>query len=195
MDYKLTENAKAYLTRFYQILDEMIWEMSSAECNHSISHNFIVQMIPHHRAAIEMSKNLLWYNPSEPLKKIARGIISEQTKSIADMKAILSRCSECVNSERDLALYQRRIENIMSTMFEQMGSAPDTNNIDVDFMWEMIPHHEGAIRMSETALQYDICPGLVPILQEIISSQKKGVQEMEALLRQAGAKREKRFSV
>lgn len=193
MDCKLTENAKAYLTRFYQILDEMIWEMSSAEGNHSISHNFIIQMIPHHRAAIEMSKNLLWYNPSAPLKKIARGIISEQTKGIADMKAILDRCSECVNSERDLALYQRRIENTMSTMFDQMGSAPDTNNIDVDFMREMIPHHEGAIRMSETALQYDVCPELVPILQGIISSQKKGVQEMEVLLRQAGVKREKRL--
>lgn len=193
MDCKLTENAKAYLTRFYQILDEMIWEMSSAEGNHSISHNFIIQMIPHHRAAIEMSKNLLWYNPGAPLKKIARGIISEQTKGIADMKAILDRCSECVNSERDLALYQRRIENTMSTMFDQMGSAPDTNNIDVDFMREMIPHHEGAIRMSETALQYDVCPELVPILQGIISSQKKGVQEMEVLLRQAGVKREKRL--
>lgn len=193
MDCKLTENAKAYLTRFYQILDEMIWEMSSAEGNHSISHNFIIQMIPHHRAAIEMSKNLLWYNPSAPLKKIARGIISEQTKGIADMKAILDRCSECVNSERDLALYQRRIENTMSTMFDQMGIAPDTNNIDVDFMREMIPHHEGAIRMSETALQYDVCPELVPILQGIISSQKKGVQEMETLLRQAGVKTQKRL--
>lgn len=193
MDCKLTENAKAYLTRFYQILDEMIWEMSRAEGNHSISHNFIIQMIPHHRAAIEMSKNLLWYNPSAPLKKIARGIISEQTKGIADMKVILDRCSECVNSERDLALYQRRIENTMSTMFDQMGIAPDTNNIDVDFMREMIPHHEGAIRMSETALQYDVCPELVPILQGIIGSQKKGVQEMEVLLRQAGVKTQKRL--
>ena len=38
---------KKYLSRFYDILDAMIWEMSNADLTDSISHNFIVQMIPH----------------------------------------------------------------------------------------------------------------------------------------------------
>lgn len=46
----------------------------------------------------------------------------------------------------------------------------------------MIPHHMGAIRMSENALRFPICPELIPILTAIISSQKRGVQEMEKLL-------------
>lgn len=185
----LSEDAKAYLSRFYQIFDEMVWEMCSAQLSQSISHNFIVQMIPHHRAVIEMSKNLLWYEPGAALRKIARGIISEQTRGISEMKKMLPQCSICVNSPRDTALYQRRIENIMSTMFREMSAAPDTNHIDVDFMREMIPHHEGAIRMAETALQYELCPELVPVLEQIIRSQRQGVQEMEALLRRSGAKR------
>lgn len=189
MEILLTEDARAYLSRFYQIFDEMVWEMCSAELGQSISHNFIVQMIPHHRAAIEMSKNLLWYEPGAALRKIAREIISEQTRGISEMKKILPQCSMCVNSPRDAALYQRRMESIMSTMFQEMTAAPDTNQIDVDFMREMIPHHEGAIRMAETALQYELCPELVPLLEQIIRSQKQGVQEMEALLRKSGAKR------
>lgn len=189
MEYLLTENARAYLSRFYQIFDEMVWGMCSAQLGTSISHNFIVQMVPHHRAAIEMSKNLLWYDSSPALRKIAREIITEQTKGIAEMEGMLERCSSCVNSARDVALYQRRMGNIMSTMFRGMTSAPDTNNIDVDFMREMIPHHEGAIRMAETALQYELCPELIPVLQEIIRSQKQGVQEMEALLRRSGVRR------
>ena len=38
----------------------------------------------------------------------------------------------------------------------------------------MIPHHQGAIRMSENALRYLLCPGLIPLLDAIIVSQKKG---------------------
>lgn len=188
MERLLTENAREYLSRFYQIFDEMVWGMCGAKLGMSISHNFIAQMIPHHRAAIEMSKNLLWYDPSPALRKIARGIISEQTRGIAEMEGMLSCCGVCINCARDVGLYQRRTGNVMSTMFREMGTAPDTNHIDVDFMREMIPHHEGAIHMAETALQYEICPELLPMLKEIIRSQKQGVLEMEALLRRSGVK-------
>ena len=37
------------------------------------------------------------------------------------------------------------------------------------------------IRDSSTTLQFDICPELVPILQAIITSQKAGIAQMEAL--------------
>ena len=50
---------KRYLSRFDEILDEMIQGMTDAPLTDSISHNFIVQMIPHHQAAIQMSENHL----------------------------------------------------------------------------------------------------------------------------------------
>ena len=45
----------------------------------------------------------------------------------------------------------------------------------------MIPHHMGAVEMASTTLQFDICPELVPILQAIITSQEKGIAQMEAI--------------
>lgn len=186
MSCKLTEDAKAYLSRYYQILEDMISGMGNAECSHSISHDFIVQMLLHQKAAIEMSKNLLWYNPSAPLKKVARDVISGQSRSIADMKAILDECGAFVNSERDLMLYRRRMDNMMSTMFTQMEYVPDTNNIDVNFMRGMLPQRKGAVCMAETALQYELCPKLVPLLEATVSSQEEVIREMEALLRRTG---------
>lgn len=56
-----------YLTCFNNILDQMIQQMNSAQLSNSISYNFIVQMIPHHKAAIEMSCNLLQYTTLVPL--------------------------------------------------------------------------------------------------------------------------------
>ena len=87
------------------------------------------------------------------------------------------------NSQQDLRLYQMRVDQIMRTMFREMQNAASTNDINANFMREMIPHHEGAIRMSENALSFNICPQLVPILDAIITSQKKGVREMQQLLR------------
>lgn len=179
---QLSNVTKCYLLHFYKILDEMIKNMTDAELTGSISHNFIVQMIPHHMAAIEMSRNLLQYTTFIPLQSIAENIIKEQTKSINSMLQILENCAALENSSGDLCLYQRRFEQIAQTMFAQMKNAPADNQLNANFMQEMIPHHCGAIRMSENALRFNLCPGLVPILRAIITSQRAGVREMERLL-------------
>ncbi len=181
--YKLSNNTKDYLSEFYDILSEMIQNMTEAELTNSISHNFIVQMIPHHRAAIEMSHNLLKYTTLLPLQDIALNIIQEQTKSIKNMRDIQCCCSEQKNSRQDIYLYQHRVNQIMHTMFFEMENAPAVNDINTDFMKEMIPHHRGAVRMSKNALQYDICSELKPILNSIIISQEDGIMKMQNLLK------------
>lgn len=175
-------STKDYLTTFYEILSKMIHEMEQVCLTDSISRNFIVQMIPHHRAAISMSENLLQYITCDPLQKIASNIIIEQTRSIRDMCHILERCQKCTNSRQDLQLYQHHFHTVTQTMFHNMDTAAATNNIADTFMREMIPHHEGAVRMSENALRYCICPELVPILNAIITSQTEGIKEMQRLL-------------
>ncbi len=179
---KFSDVTKNYLCRFYEILDEMISEMTRAELTDSLSHNFIVQMIPHHRAAIKMSQNLLQYTTCLPLQNIALNIIEEQTKSIENMQNVLCDCSELQNSQQDLCLYKITFDQITQTMFTEMRDACSNNNINENFMREMIPHHKGAIRMSENLLHYEICPALIPILNAIITSQREGVIKMEQLL-------------
>ena len=82
-DLRLSDVTKRYLIRFYDILDEMVDNMTCAELNDSVSHNFIVQMISHHQAAIQMSENILQYTTNLPLQTIAQNIIATQTQSIA----------------------------------------------------------------------------------------------------------------
>lgn len=180
---KLSDVTQRYLEQFYMILDGMVQGMTEAELTNSISHNFIVQMIPHHRAAIEMSENLLQYTTNVPLQNIAQNIVEEQTESIEDMCRILDECGCLENTDRALCLYQRKMNQIRQNMVSRMGNSVVTNSVDLDFICEMIPHHEGAIAMSEHTLRFDICPGLNPILEAIITSQERGVQQMKALLK------------
>lgn len=88
--------AKEYIDSFHCILDQMIQAMTSAELTDSISHNFIVQMIPHHMAAIENMREI------EPI------------------------CAHLRNSQRDLNRYKCRIDRILNTMFCGMKSASAT---------------------------------------------------------------------
>lgn len=179
---RMSNVTKSYLCKFHEILEEMIQGMTNAELDQSISHNFIVQMIPHHKAAIEMSQNLLQYTTFIPLQDIALNIIEEQTQSIQDMLNILECCTELQNSQRALQHYQKNIDRITRTMFFKMENACSNNNINQNFMREMIPHHKGAIQMSQNALRFPICSELRPILKAIIQSQRKGVCKMERLL-------------
>ena len=173
---------RRYLDTFDCILNRMIEGMTCAKLTNSISHNFIVQMIPHHRAAIEMSENILQYTTNLAIEESAENIICEQTKSIADMEAILSCCGDMTNSRENVCRYQSQIEPVFNTMFRRMQTAKATNDINCCFLREMLPHHEGAVSFSEITLCYDICPQLQPILESIITSQKRGICQMERLL-------------
>lgn len=53
--------------------------------------DFIRGMIPHHAGAIEMAEIALKHSKSREVKKLARGIIKEQQKEIAWMKAWLKK--------------------------------------------------------------------------------------------------------
>lgn len=91
-----------------------------------------------------------------------------------------------MNLPWELECYKTQNSHIISNMFHEMRTACTDNNIDADFMREMIPHHKGAVCMSENALQFSLCPDLVPQLQAIIASQKEGIRQMQLLLQQIG---------
>ena len=99
-----------YLDTYYDILDEMKREMTAVKPTASISRDFITQMIPHHRAAVEMCENMLRYTTSEPVSILARTIIHQQTRGIAKMKDLLCPCGTA-NPEHHVFRYgacQRR---------------------------------------------------------------------------------------
>ncbi len=169
MDRQSIMRAQRYLNRFDQILSEMSEKMLHAELtNYSITIDFIRCMIPHHQAAIYMSENLLMYTRYQPLIEIAKGIIAMQTKGIEEMKEILRTTSGYMNMERDINTYLTKYFEITNNMIEKMKNSPRCVNINLDFVNEMIPHHEGAIQMCNNLMQYYIDPRLRNVANTII---------------------------
>lgn len=186
-EQRLSNVTENYLTRYREILECMIDEMEAAINNSSgacsISYGFIVAMIPHHRAAVEMSENLLKYTTFIPLEDLAGNIIKSQLKGISEMRSMMRCCSAICNTDEQVRAYRSELKNIANEMFHSMETAPISNSINVNFMREMIPHHLGAVRMSRSALKYPLCQELVPMLEDIIRTQSAEIIEMERLLR------------
>ncbi len=102
------------------------------------------------------------------------------------MSRIQAKCGEMCGPKCDVCLYQRDTDRIIHNMFDKMRSVYGDNNINCNFMREMIPHHMGAVKMAENALKYNVCQSLVPILKNIVSEQNKGICEMKNLMRKIG---------
>lgn len=176
MEYDL--NVKMYLARFDQILSQMSKRMLSPRPKNSITRYFIECMIPHHQAAIYMCQNLLRYTNYEPLIQIANGIIRMQTRGIEQMRMIYRTTMGYSNTSNEIEKYTEQFLEITKNMIYRMQNSERTSNINLNFVSEMIPHHEGAIQMCNNLLQYQIDPRLVKVAQNIIKEQSEGVKEL-----------------
>lgn len=174
-------NCNKYLAEFDRILCVMSDKMLSRNMTNNITLNFIKCMIPHHQAAIYMCENLLSYTCCQPLEEIAKNIIKTQKNGICQMEEIARTTSGFCNSQRDVDCYVQKYCSITKDMISKMKNSPRCENINLNFINEMIPHHEGAIAMCENLLQYCIDPRLKNVANSIIKEQSKGVMQLEEI--------------
>ncbi len=179
MDYQDFLQVKNYLTRFDEILNEMATKMLNPSLTNNITLNFIVCMVPHHQAAIYMSQNLLKYTKFQPLENIAKGIIEMQQRGINQMEEISKTTKGYDNSKYDVNIYLQKYFEITNNMLEKMRNSKRIMDINLDFVSEMIPHHEGAIQMCRNLLMYRIDPRLAQVANTIIQEQSKGIIELK----------------
>lgn len=58
-----------------------------------------------------------------------------------------------------------------------------TGNADHDFLVMMVPHHQAAVAMAQTELQYGKDPKVLALAKKIIAAQNAEIQEMQSWLR------------
>ena len=84
---QLTDASKAYL----EAMDRMHSPMMDGARDPNPDVAFVRGMIPHHEGAIEMARIVLHYGKDEQIKKLAKDVIREQQREIADMKEWLKQ--------------------------------------------------------------------------------------------------------
>jgi uncharacterized protein (DUF305 family) len=67
-----------------------------------------------------------------------------------------------------------------------MAAVAPSGDSDADFASLMLPHHQGAIDMARTELQYGKNPQMRRLAQEIVADQQSEIELMQLWLKQRG---------
>ena len=184
--YLFSDEAKRYLCCYYQILDGMVQSVSAARLTQSISHNYIVQLLPQHRSAVRLCRNLLEVSNDGAVRRLAQRVAARESQVIEELEAELANVDRLASPQMDLRLFQRRAELISREMYAQMGTVPEGNQVDVLFLRQMIPHRQGVLCAARTALRYEVSAGLAPILRSTIDACSRDLGQLRTLLSQRG---------
>ncbi|MBD2411455.1 DUF305 domain-containing protein [Nostoc calcicola FACHB-3891] len=145
---------------------------------------FIDAMIPHHQGALEMANVAQQKSKRPEIKKLADNIIKSQNQEITQMKQW--RQAWYPSAGNKPMAYNSQMGHMMEMSSDQMqgmmmsqdlGAADD--KFDLRFINAMIPHHEGAVKMAQDALNKSKRPEIKQLAQEIIKAQDTEIKQMQ----------------
>lgn len=180
----ISNEKQGYNEEYTTIFNNMMKAMNAAPNIGNVNLDFVLEMIPHHEGGINMAKAIVKYGSNPEVKKIAENIITSQESQIPIMQQLKAKFEkEKPSSKADSEKYLEEYNKVKDKMFKEMQGVEITNNVDANFLQEMIYHHEGAIGMAKDILKYTKDPELRKLAENIVTTQSKGVEEMTALLK------------
>jgi uncharacterized protein (DUF305 family) len=138
---------------------------------------FLDTMIAHHQGAVEMAKPAAAKAQHTEVKTLATSIFTDQEKEIAQMRRWreewFSGNPSAVNME------MAGMMDSMKGMDMKNLESSAGNDFDLEFIGQMIPHHEGAIVMAKEALQKSQKEEIKKLANEIIKAQEAEIKQMK----------------
>ena len=134
---------------------------------------FVREMIPHHESAVAMAE----LGPKEArsafVKELARDIVAAQRREISVMRAERGQLEKAKVEPASLGLS----EDETGTHHSAAGLKGE-RPFDRAFIDQMIPHHQGAIRMARVELAKGRNRRLKALARSILASQSREIEAM-----------------
>jgi uncharacterized protein (DUF305 family) len=134
---------------------------------------YVEQMIPHHVAAVEMARMALTQTQTPYVQSLAQSIISSQNAEIARMRSIAARLRAAGMKAVSLGLTKAQM-GMDHDMSHLVGASP----FDVAFVDMMIPHHQGAITMSQVVFAKGVSADVRQLAEQITNAQRQEIRQM-----------------
>lgn len=137
---------------------------------------FLDTMIAHHKGAIDMAMLAESRAERAEIKELANNIISDQEREIAKMSEWRERWFEgkpvAVNMDFP------GMSHGMKGMDVKKLEALRGGEFDLEFIRQMIPHHEGAVEMARAIRSGDSYAELKELAEDIITAQQAEIDQM-----------------
>jgi uncharacterized protein (DUF305 family) len=134
---------------------------------------YVEQMIPHHVAAVEMARLALTQTQTPYLQTLAQSIISSQSAEIARMRSMAARLRAAGMKAVSLGLTKAQM-GMDHDMSHLVGASP----FDTAFVDMMIPHHQGAITMSQVVFAKGVSADIRQLAEQITNAQRQQIRQM-----------------
>ena len=161
---------------------------------------FIDSMVPHHESALVMAQMAVTKARLPQVKVLARGIISDQQREIAQMKAWRkawfgsAQVPMSMTNDKGVMMSGMKMSNMKMSMPGTMMGLPMKMEMDMGklnrakgrdfdkmFLEMMIPHHASAIVMADEARNTSGRPQIRTLARNIIDAQAKEIGQMHVL--------------
>lgn len=173
----------SYLEDQTVVMDKMMTGMKGISSTGNPDIDFLNGMTLHHESAIAMAESYFKYGAQNAkLKQIAQDIINTQTAEIEQMQSMIEKLE--VEGKKDETKEAEYLNAYHKILEESMQSHSTSTPITVDqaFAEGMIKHHEMAVQMAETVLQYTDSEEVRHMAQNIIEAQNKEITQMREII-------------
>ena len=138
---------------------------------------FLDTMIAHHQGAVEMAGPAAAKAQHAEIKTLAGNIISSQQTEIAQMKAWREKWFAGAAPAINMEMAGMK-DSMMRMDMKKLGTL-NGNAFDIEFIGQMIPHHEGAVVMAKEALKKSTKDEIKNLAKAIIAAQEAEIKQMD----------------
>ncbi len=134
---------------------------------------FTGDMVPHHVSAVDMAEIAKQRSKRPEIQGLADDIIRTQQQEIDQLRGIDARLKEAGEPKGKLGASAE-----MMGMSMDMDALKTAEPFDRAFIDMMLPHHQGAIRMSRIELDRGADGDAKKLAEQIIAAQTREIEEM-----------------
>ncbi len=161
--------------------DHSTMESSPAAASAPIELQFLDTMIAHHKGAVEMAMLAETRADRQEVKALAADIIDAQEREMAKMSEWRNHWFE--GKPEAINMSFPGMSHGMQGMDLKKLESLNGSGFDVEFIRQMIPHHEGAVEMAIKIKSNDSYAELKELAEDVITSQESEIKQMREWLR------------
>ncbi len=174
------------------VLGVMIgWSAAEGPRPAPVDEGFVVDMIEHHRQAVQLSEFVLGASDNEAVHAIAQGVISDQRYEIGWMESWLASHG-IARPQPDPDRLSMRWMGMPVPASQMPGIIPqeevvafynlDGAELDRTYLDLLIDHHLGGVHMAEYAVSHVVDPSLADMAGRMAVTQQSEINDMRQLL-------------
>lgn len=162
---------------YQQIMHANMTIMNAMKMTGDADHDFAMMMQMHHQGAIDMANQELKTGSDQTIKTMAQNIITSQTAEKAQFAQFISSHQPTASATGQT--FDMMAMQAMDKMMKAQDTRILTGGSDVDFTALMIDHHQSALDMAQTELDYGKVDQMRKIAQMIIDEQKTEISQFQ----------------